>query len=34
MIDHNAEDVMMLFHELRSAETTERNATPEGVTGG
>ena len=34
MIDHNAEDVMMLFHELRSVETTGRNAALEGATGG
>jgi len=34
MIDHNAEDVMMLGQKLRSVEAPERNGRPEGATGG
>ncbi|HSG15900.1 MAG TPA: MBL fold metallo-hydrolase [Anaerolineae bacterium] len=34
MTDHNAEDLMMLSQELRSVEALERNARPEGATGG
>ena len=32
--DHNAEEVMMLYQELRSDETPARDARPEGATGG
>jgi glyoxylase-like metal-dependent hydrolase (beta-lactamase superfamily II) len=34
MVDHSAEDVMMLFHELRSEEALNGSATSTGATGG
>ena len=34
MVDHNAEDVMMLFQELGMLVSKERNANPVGATGG